>query len=52
MARIIIYGAGAIGDVVGGRLFRSGQDVVLIARPAHVEAMRRNGLRFVTPGGT
>jgi 2-dehydropantoate 2-reductase len=30
----------------------SGQDVVLIGRPGHVNAIRKNGLRFVTPDGT
>ena len=30
--RFVIYGAGAIGGVVGGRLFEAGHDVTLIAR--------------------
>jgi 2-dehydropantoate 2-reductase len=49
--RHIIYGAGAIGGVVGAQLSLAGYDVVLIARPAHVEAIRKHGLRFVTPYG-
>ncbi|HEY7947584.1 MAG TPA: 2-dehydropantoate 2-reductase N-terminal domain-containing protein [Acidimicrobiales bacterium] len=49
--RIVIYGAGAIGGVLGGRLFEHGTDVVLIARGAHYEALRRHGLRIETPGG-
>ena len=49
--RYIIYGAGAIGGTVGGRLALSGHDVVLIGRPAHVQAIRERGLRFVTPAG-
>lgn len=49
--RYIIYGAGAIGGSVGGHLARSGCDVVLIARTAHVQAIRTHGLRFITPGG-
>ncbi|MFN8508386.1 MAG: 2-dehydropantoate 2-reductase N-terminal domain-containing protein [Dehalococcoidia bacterium] len=32
--RYIIYGAGAVGGAIGGRLFQSGRDVVLIARGA------------------
>jgi 2-dehydropantoate 2-reductase len=40
----VIYGAGAIGGVVGAQLFRAGTDVVLIARGAHAEAMQRNGI--------
>lgn len=47
--RYIIYGAGAIGGVVGARLFQAGHDVVLIARGAHLDAIRRDGLRLRTP---
>jgi 2-dehydropantoate 2-reductase len=42
--RYIIYGAGAIGGAIGGRLFEAGHDVVLICRGAHLEAIRREGL--------
>ena len=44
MAGYIICGAGAIGSILGAGLHRSGQDVVLIARPAHVQAILRDGL--------
>jgi 2-dehydropantoate 2-reductase len=47
--RCIVYGAGAIGGVVGARLFQSGHDVVLIARGAHYEAIRDHGLRILSP---
>jgi 2-dehydropantoate 2-reductase len=47
--RIVVYGAGAIGGVLGARLFQHGQDVVLIARGPHYEAMRDHGLRIETP---
>ena len=50
--RYIIYGAGAIGGVIGARLFQHGRDVVLIARGPHLDAIRRDGLRFQSPGGT
>jgi 2-dehydropantoate 2-reductase len=43
--RFVIYGAGGIGGVLGGRLHQSGHDVVLIARGEHFEAIRKNGLR-------
>lgn len=43
--RHIVYGAGGIGGVMGGRLHQSGHDVLLIARGAHYEAIRDNGLR-------
>ncbi len=50
--RFLIYGAGAIGGVVGGHLARAGHEVVLIGRSGHVAAIRQHGLRFVTPTGT
>jgi 2-dehydropantoate 2-reductase len=49
--RIIIYGAGGIGGVIGAQLFKVGHDVVLIARGAHLEAMQSNGMRYETPHG-
>jgi 2-dehydropantoate 2-reductase len=45
--RFVIYGAGAVGGVIGARLFQADQDVVLIARGAHRDAIRDNGLRFI-----
>ena len=46
--RIVVLGAGAIGSSVGADLTRAGHDVVLIDQwPAHVEAMKANGLRVV-----
>ena len=40
--RIGIFGAGAIGSVVGGMLARAGHDVTLIDQwPEHVEAIKR-----------
>ena len=50
--RVIIYGAGAIGGVVAGQLTLAGSDVILIGRPGHVNAIRENGLRFITPTAT
>lgn len=41
-------GAGAVGCYYGGMLARAGHDVVLVARPQHVEAMARDGLRMET----
>jgi 2-dehydropantoate 2-reductase len=48
--RYIIYGAGGIGGVVGGRLAQGGHDVAVIARGDHAAAMRANGLRLDSPG--
>lgn len=49
--RYIIYGAGAVGGVIGARLFEHGRDVVLIARGAHLDAIRTRGLTLETPEG-
>jgi 2-dehydropantoate 2-reductase len=50
--RFIVYGAGAVGGVVGGRLAEHGHDVVLIARGAHAEELRRAGLTIESPDAT
>jgi 2-dehydropantoate 2-reductase len=47
--RFVIYGAGAIGGVVGARLHQAGHEVALIARGAHLEAIQRDGLTLTTP---
>lgn len=44
--RICIHGAGAIGGTMAARLARAGRDVVAVARGAHLEAMRAEGLLF------
>ncbi|MBV8750301.1 MAG: 2-dehydropantoate 2-reductase [Candidatus Eremiobacteraeota bacterium] len=48
--RYAIVGAGAIGAYVGASLVRAGAEVVLIARGAHLTAMRRSGLRVLDAG--
>jgi 2-dehydropantoate 2-reductase len=47
--RFVVYGAGAVGGVIGGRLAEHGHDVVLIARGAHHDAIREHGLRVESP---
>ncbi len=42
--RIAIMGAGAVGGYFGGVLANQGEDVVLIARGVHGEAIAKNGL--------
>ena len=42
--RVAVVGAGAVGSYFGGMLARSGVPVTLIARAAHVEAIRANKL--------
>lgn len=49
--RYLIVGAGAIGGTIGALLAESGHDVVLVARGAHLAALRETGLRFATPRG-
>ena len=50
--KVCVYGAGAIGGFLSFGLTRvPGLEVSLIARGAHLEAMRRNGLKLVV-GGT
>jgi len=46
--KIAVMGAGAVGCYYGGMLARAGQQVVLIGRPAHVDAVRHGGLRLET----
>ena len=46
--RIAVMGAGSIGGYFGGMLARGGNDVTLVARGAHLDAIRRNGLSIVT----
>jgi 2-dehydropantoate 2-reductase len=46
--RFIIYGAGGIGSGIGGHLWRTGHDTILIGRPGHVGKIQTEGLRLVT----
>jgi 2-dehydropantoate 2-reductase len=50
--RYVIVGAGAVGGAMGGRLAQSGREVALVARGAHLDALRTDGLRLITPQGT
>lgn len=42
--KIAMMGSGGVGGFFGGRLAKAGYDVSFIARGAHLEAMRRDGL--------
>ena len=46
--RVAVVGAGAVGCYYGGMLARAGVPVTLIGRPAHVDAIQRDGLRLTT----
>src|SRR4029453_16326374 len=50
--RFIIYGAGAVGGVIGGRLFQADHAVTLIARGDHLRALQDWGLTRAAPSGT
>jgi 2-dehydropantoate 2-reductase len=47
--RILVVGAGATGGAFGTLLQEAGQDVTYLVRPRKQEALRRDGLRFVSP---
>ena len=42
---VAVVGAGAIGGLLGAHLAESGQDVILIARGAHLAAMKARGIK-------
>lgn len=49
--RYLVYGAGAVGGVIGGNLHRAGRDVTLLARGRHLAALQSGGLRLDTAEG-
>ncbi|MGC8524978.1 MAG: 2-dehydropantoate 2-reductase [Acidibrevibacterium sp.] len=48
--KIAIFGAGAIGGLLGARLALAGVDVTFIARGPHLAAMQKDGLRLISGG--
>jgi 2-dehydropantoate 2-reductase len=42
--RICLYGAGAVGGLIGGRIAASGRPLSVVARGATLEALQRDGL--------
>jgi 2-dehydropantoate 2-reductase len=50
--KIAIFGAGAIGGYIAAKLHHGGADVSVIARGAHLEAIRANGLTVKSNGQT
>jgi 2-dehydropantoate 2-reductase len=48
---VAIYGAGGVGAYFGGRLAQGGADVSLVARGAHLDALRADGLRVESVHG-
>ncbi|MBF2066876.1 MAG: 2-dehydropantoate 2-reductase [Calothrix sp. C42_A2020_038] len=49
--KICIVGAGAIGGYLGAKLALSGEEVTLIARGTHLNAIQTNGLKLITADG-
>lgn len=49
--RFVVVGAGAVGGVVGGLLHVAGFEVTLVARGAHLAAIKESGLRLRTIDG-
>jgi 2-dehydropantoate 2-reductase len=47
--KFAILGSGAVGGYYGARLARAGHDVTLIARGAHLQAIRERGLEIRSP---
>ncbi|MGD7704953.1 ketopantoate reductase family protein [Microlunatus sp. Y2014] len=50
--RFVVYGAGAVGGVIGGNLAASGQEVALIARGDQLTALGADGLELVSAAGS
>src|SRR6266704_1072464 len=48
--RICVVGAGAVGGLIGAWCARAGHEVCLVARGAHLEALRRDGLTLLSNG--
>lgn len=44
--RFCVLGAGGLGSVIGGYLAHAGEDVTLVGRPAHMQAIASNGLHI------
>lgn len=49
--KLAVFGTGGVGGYYAGRLAAGGADVHLIARGAHLEALRANGLSIESPKG-
>lgn len=50
--KVAIFGAGAIGGFLAVKLMKAGADVTVIARGAHLDAMRTKGLTLKSEGET
>ena len=48
--KVCVVGAGAIGGMMAAKLANSGHQLSIIARGAHLEAIRNNGLKYIENG--
>ena len=48
--KVCVVGAGAIGGMMAAKLANSGHQLTVIARGAHLEAIRNNGLKYIENG--
>ncbi|MGH7413705.1 MAG: ketopantoate reductase family protein, partial [Candidatus Rokuibacteriota bacterium] len=46
LMRIVVMGSGGTGGYFGAKLARAGEDVTVVARGAHLTALRADGLRI------
>ena len=51
LMRICVFGAGSVGGYLAGFLAKGGADVSVVARGAHLAAIRAHGLTVETPDG-
>jgi 2-dehydropantoate 2-reductase len=49
--RIAIIGTGGVGGYLGAKMHKGGNEVVFVARGAHLHSMRQNGLIIESPEG-
>ena len=46
LVHVVVMGSGGVGGYFGAKLLRAGVEVTMVARGAHLEAIRRDGLRI------
>ena len=49
--KVLIYGIGGVGGYFGGRLAKAGNEVTMIARGKHLQAIKENGLEVESING-
>jgi 2-dehydropantoate 2-reductase len=49
--KVAVYGSGGVGGYFGGQLALAGEEVYFIARGAHLQAIRENGLEVASTKG-